>query len=94
MSLVFLILGKLLNVKGVTDRDSQRPFECGFTTFIKYRLSFSLHFFLVALVFIIFDVELIVLFPYLSISNLTHLIRSSFIFFVFLIVLTLGLFNE
>ena len=36
---------QILRKKNILDRDSQRPFECGFSTFINYRLRFRLHFF-------------------------------------------------
>ena len=84
---------QILRKKNILDRDSQRPFECGFSTFINYRLRFRLHF-LVALVFIIFDVELIILFPYFLRSHYHHFIRGLFMFIRFLRILTLGLFNE
>ena len=69
ISLAFLILGKLVRKKSALDREFQRPFECGFSTLSDHRLKFSLHFFLIALVFIIFDVELIILFPFFNSLN-------------------------
>merc|ERR1719219_2564800 len=64
LSFIFLVLGKLISKKTFLDREFQRPFECGFSTFNDHRIKFRLHFFLIALVFIIFDVELILLFPF------------------------------
>merc|ERR1712001_285153 len=94
ISLLLILLGKFMYKKGSLDRDSQSPFECGFRTYINYRLSFSLHFFLVALVFIIFDVELIMLFPYFNIAGEVFLVRGILMFILFLWALTLGLLNE
>ena len=94
VSLLIVLLGKFLYKKGSLDRDSQSPFECGFRTYINYRLSFSLHFFLVALVFIIFDVELIMLFPYFNIAGEVFLVRGILMFILFLWALTVGLLNE
>ena len=42
------------------------PFECGFKPIGDSRAPFSIQFFLIALVFLIFDVELILLFPVLA----------------------------
>lgn len=41
------------------------PFECGFIPRSRGRVSFSIQFFAISLVFLIFDVELVLLFPYL-----------------------------
>merc|ERR1711981_1523516 len=94
LSLVFLVLGKLIRIKTSLDREFQRPFECGFSTFNDYRLKFRLHFFLVALVFIIFDVELIILFPFFNPMSFFTPFRALILFIGFIFILTLGLINE
>ena len=69
-------------------------FECGFRTYNDFRLKFRIHFFLVALVFIIFDVELIIIFPYFTnLRSVTPLTRVALLTLL-LFILTLGLFNE
>jgi len=94
LSLIFLALGKAVSKKLIIDRELQRPFECGFRTYNDFRLKFRLHFFLVALVFIIFDVELIIIFPYfININMITPFSRVALLTFL-LLLLTLGLFNE
>ena len=94
LAALFLILGKILSKKSLQDREFQSPFECGFSTFNDHRLKFSLHFFLIALVFIIFDVELIILFPFYNHLVLTSPIGVTLLFILFLFILTLGLVNE
>ena len=71
LAVVFLILGKALRKKSLQDREFQSPFECGFSTYNDHRLKFRLHFFLIALIFIIFDVELIILFPFYNNSDIS-----------------------
>lgn len=94
ISLAFLALGKLIRKKSCLDREFQRPFECGFSTFNEHRLKFRLHFFLIALVFIVFDVELIILFPFFNSLYSCPPLGVLILFIFFLFVLTLGLINE
>lgn len=57
------------------------PFERGFHSVKERRLSVSIQFFLVALVFLIFDVELVMLFPYLfSLERETNWGRLRLVF--------------
>lgn len=63
--LFFLVLGSILGLKEwpVTKVDfaQRRAYECGFRAFQSARRPFSVYFFLVAIIFIVFDVELILL---------------------------------
>ena len=57
------MLGRRVSLKNFINREHNSVFECGFITKIESKFRFSLHFFLVGLIFLIFDVELILLFP-------------------------------
>ena len=94
LSVILAVVGKLLRKKAHCDRDLQSPFECGFPTLNESRISFSLHFFIVALVFAVFDVEILILFP-LTIDALYLTSWSSVaIYIALIIILTFGLVNE
>jgi NADH-ubiquinone oxidoreductase chain 3 len=62
---VLLLLNYLLSVHK-PDIAKTSPFECGFSSFNQTRNPFHLHFFLVALLFLIFDLEIALIYPYLS----------------------------
>ena len=57
------ILGVAIVKVGRAEKRS--PFECGFLRYEERRGPFSVHFFLVGLIFLVFDTELILIFPYL-----------------------------
>nr|QTF74790.1 NADH dehydrogenase subunit 3 [Aspa marginata] len=94
LSCVVMGLGWVLAKRALSDREKSSPFECGFDPIKSARLPFSLRFFLLAIIFLIFDVEIVLLLPVLSsmISSFsTELMVGGFAFLVILIV---GLFHE
>ena len=60
-----LLIGvaKVLRQKGRYEKDKLTRFECGFDPLSRRRIPFSLRFFLLALLFLVFDLEMILLFP-------------------------------
>jgi len=74
-------------------REKLRPYECGFNPQIKSRNSFSLRFFIITILFLIFDVEIVLLFPLVS-SSLTNKTLSIIILIYFLIILIIGVIHE
>lgn len=63
MAIVMLILGKLLSPRR-PDVAKDSPFECGFEAFDDARMKFDVRYYLVAILFIIFDLEIAFLFPW------------------------------
>ena len=92
--MVVYLLGQILSIKVRSDREKIRPFECGFTPKLNARMPFSIRFFLLALVFLIFDVELVLIFPYLLVVISGNLVLRSGVLISFLIILLLGVFHE
>nr|UYK52072.1 NADH dehydrogenase subunit 3 [Palaeocimbex sp. CSCS-Hym-MC0161] len=92
LSLIIMMIASILSKKSVYDREKNSPFECGFDPFSATRMSFSIRFFLIALIFLIFDVEIALLLPLvftLSLSNLKLWILTSSYFIIILITGTM-----
>ena len=69
------------------------PYECGFEAFEDSRMKFDVRFYLVAILFIIFDLEIAFLFPWavaLDTIGMTGLIAMA----IFLAVLVIGFIYE
>lgn len=58
-----MVLGYLLGPKK-PDHAKQSPYECGFENFQDARIPFDVRYYLVAILFIIFDLETAFLFPW------------------------------
>ena len=70
------------------EKDS--AFECGFHSFLgQNRSEFSISFFIFALLFLLFDLEILLVYPYI-VSAYTNDIFGLIIMLVFFLVLTLG----
>nr|QZK21278.1 NADH dehydrogenase subunit 3 [Amitermes sp. ANIC 0017] len=94
LSSAIMILATLISKKMNEDREKSSPFECGFDPKNSARLPFSSRFFLIAVIFMIFDVEIALLLP-MPITMMTSNIKSWLIISsVFLMILIIGLYHE
>lgn len=75
------------------DKEKVSVYECGFDPFHSPGEPFSIRFFLIAILFLVFDLEISYLFPWSSSSNIIDL-KAQIIVYSFLIILTLGLIYE
>jgi NADH-quinone oxidoreductase subunit A len=75
--------------------DKAKPIECGFEDRLKgSRSPFSLYFFILSVLFLVFDVETVLLFPTPLMLNLFQDTTLSLGVFFFLFVLLVGLIHE
>ena len=75
------------------DPEKLSAYECGFNAFDDARMKFDVRFYLVAILFIIFDLEVAFLFPWaVSMFDLSHagMVFAFWSMMVFLAVLTVG----
>jgi NADH-ubiquinone oxidoreductase chain 3 len=74
--------------------EKKTAFECGFHSFLgQNRTQFSISFFIFALLFLLFDLEILLVYPY-TISAYNNGIYGLIIMLVFFILLTIGLVFE
>jgi len=92
LSVGFIVLNFLFSPKN-PDPEKLSAYECGFEAFGDSRMEFDVRFYLVAILFIIFDLEIAFLFPWaISLGNLGSLGFWSMM--VFLLILTIGFIYE
>ncbi len=92
MSLV-MIIASLIVSKRNPDTEKNTSYECGFDAFSDARSKFDVRFYLVAILFIIFDLEIAFLFPWAVTLGKIGLI-GFWSMVAFLVVLTVGFIYE
>ena len=92
LSVGFILINYLLSPKK-PDPEKLSAYECGFEAFSDSRMEFDVRFYLVAILFIIFDLEIAFLFPWaISLGSIGTLGFWSMI--IFLSILTIGFIYE
>nr|DAD54569.1 TPA_inf: NADH dehydrogenase subunit 3 [Panstrongylus lignarius] len=94
ISLTLIIICTIIAKKSILDREKMSPFECGFDPKSSSRMPFSIQFFLIAVLFLIFDIEIVIILPMVitmkSSSPTTWFATVS----AFMIILLAGLYHE
>ena len=88
-----MVLGSLIVARQAPDKEKLSSYECGFEPFVDSRERFDVKFYLVAILFVIFDLEIAFLFPWaISLGKIGFLGFISMMFF--LVILTVGFIYE
>nr|YP_009350227.1 NADH dehydrogenase subunit 3 [Odontotermes hainanensis]AQP26593.1 NADH dehydrogenase subunit 3 [Odontotermes hainanensis]AQP28306.1 NADH dehydrogenase subunit 3 [Odontotermes sp. K TB-2017] len=94
LSTTIMALTTLISKKSNEDREKSSPFECGFDPKNSARLPFSSRFFLIAVIFMIFDVEIALLLP-MPVTMMTSNMKAWMtVSILFLLILIIGLYHE
>ena len=92
LSIGFVVLNFILSPKN-PDPEKLSAYECGFEPFSDSRMEFDVRFYLVAILFVIFDLEIAFLFPWaISLGNIGLVGFISMM--IFLAILTGGFIYE
>ena len=92
LSIGFIVLNFVFSPRN-PDPEKLSAYECGFEPFNDSRMEFDVRFYLVAILFIIFDLEIAFLFPW-AISLGTIGLYGYLSMLVFLFILTIGFIYE
>nr|YP_009919071.1 NADH dehydrogenase subunit 3 [Tipula fascipennis]QMP96664.1 NADH dehydrogenase subunit 3 [Tipula fascipennis] len=94
IAMMVMLLASILSKKAFMDREKCSPFECGFDPKSSSRLPFSLRFFLITIIFLIFDVEIALILPMILVINYSNLIMWVSTSAIFIFILLIGLYHE
>lgn len=101
--LLFILIGLVVGILAMTlgwmfgpnrpDSEKLSPYECGFEAFEDARMKFDVRYYLVAILFILFDLEIAFLFPWAVVLNEIGLF-GFIAMMVFLGILVVGFIYE
>nr|ARB50149.1 NADH dehydrogenase subunit 3 [Perissonemia borneenis] len=94
ISTTMMIMHHIINKKMIMERNKMTPFECGFDPKSSSRLPFSTKFFLIGILFLIFDVEMVMILPMLITLKQSNLNLWMTMNILLMLMLMMGLYYE
>jgi len=94
LSFLLLYLGFLVSFYCTFRDEKSSPFECGFDPISSARIPFSTRFFLLAVIFLVFDIEIALIMPIPVLINYRLQFEVVLGSCLFLLILFLGLLHE
>lgn len=84
-----LLLINLILATHTPYEEKDSAFECGFHSFYQTRNTFNISFFIFGLLFLLFDLEILLVYPYVVSAYFNNL-HGLMLMVIFFLVLTLG----
>nr|WRK21368.1 NADH dehydrogenase subunit 3 [Xestocephalus sp. 'geminusanulus'] len=94
LSTIIMTMIVLLKKKSTTNKQKMSPFECGFNPMSFPRVPFSIHFFIISVLFLIFDIEIIIILPMIITLKSSTLMKWLTASTIVITILLMGLYHE
>lgn len=88
IALLFLVIN-LIFAPHNPYQEKYSVFECGFHSFHQTRLPFNIGFFIYALVYLLLDLEVLLIFPF-TVSEYVNNVYGLFVTLIFIFIITIG----
>nr|YP_010397363.1 NADH dehydrogenase subunit 3 [Aeolothrips xinjiangensis]UQJ77470.1 NADH dehydrogenase subunit 3 [Aeolothrips xinjiangensis] len=91
---LLMMISNLITKWEESDSDKFSPFECGFDPMMKTNSKLTIRFYLMAIIFLIFDAEIALILPMVVNKNFSNLILWLITIIMFIMILIIGIFYE
>nr|ALD88449.1 NADH dehydrogenase subunit 3 [Megachile sculpturalis] len=94
INLLLINMNIFLSMNNKINREKNYPFECGFNMNSHSRLPFIINFYLITLLFLIFDVEIMMIIPTMYLMSSFNSMYMTLILLFFILILIISLMYE
>nr|AKM69971.1 NADH dehydrogenase subunit 3 [Thripsaphis sp. YW-2015] len=92
--MMLMLLMLIIYMKMKFNFNKSAPFECGFDPFNKSRIPFSMNFYLIAIIFLIFDIEISIILPMIMNFKISNMLIFNILFIMFFMFMIITIFYE